>query len=220
MNNYDWASSVMTQAHITPTQNTLDNFTRWMAAENPVTYWWNHENPLNINASGFGYDTFPDLETASRITAQVLSQSNMGAIHFALASDQSLGLFSAAVVASPWASSHYGGDPMHFTTIPLPPVVDAPGTAPAPTPAPAPVPKPTTHVSTTLEELFNMPADNGATVRLMYRFLLHREVDPAGYTANVNWLNGGGSLDQVIANLQDSAEGRAVIAAERLDLKL
>lgn len=77
---------------------------------------------------------------------------------------------------------------------------------PAPTPA---------HTTTILEELFAMPSDNGFAVRFVYRFALHREVDPAGFTANVNWLNAGGSLNDVLAHLQDSAEGQAVIAAER-----
>jgi hypothetical protein len=80
------------------------------------------------------------------------------------------------------------------------------------TPPPPPGPA---HTTTILEELFDMPSDNGFAVRYCYRIALHREVDPAGFTANVNWLNAGGSLNDVLAHLQDSAEGQAAIAAER-----
>ena len=61
---------------------------------------------------------------------------------------------------------------------------------------------------------------NAAFVRWAYRFTLYREVDPAGYTANMNWLAAGGSRAQVIENLQDSAEGVAAIAAQRKSLGL
>ena len=65
-------------------------------------------------------------------------------------------------------------------------------------------------------ELFAMLASHpGFAVRFLYRFALHREVDGAGFTANVNWLNAGGDLNTVLANLQDSGEGQAVITAER-----
>ena len=57
--------------------------------------------------------------------------------------------------------------------------------------------------------------DPAFAVRYLYRFALHREVDPQSFTNDVNYLNGGGTLNQLLANLQDSPEGQAVIAAER-----
>jgi len=53
-------------------------------------------------------------------------------------------------------------------------------------------------------------------VRFLFRFCLHREADPGGFTTYVDGLNNGTlTLDQVMADLQDSTEGQAVIAAER-----
>lgn len=81
-----------------------------------------------------------------------------------------------------------------------------PGIDPAPSPSTPTIPS----------ELFAMLAsDPGFAVRYLYRFALCREVDGAGFTANVNWLNAGGDLNTVLTNLQDSAEGQAVIAAQR-----
>ena len=60
-----------------------------------------------------------------------------------------------------------------------------------------------------------LASDPAFAVRFLYRFALLREVDKAGFDANVGWLNAGGDLNTVLANLQDSPEGQAVIAAER-----
>jgi hypothetical protein len=65
-----------------------------------------------------------------------------------------------------------------------------------------------------------LASDPAFAVRYLYRICLHREADAAGFTTNVNYLNGGGTLNQVMANLQDSPEGQAVIAAERKALGL
>lgn len=70
-------------------------------------------------------------------------------------------------------------------------------------------------------ELFAMLASDPAfAVRFLFRFALHREVDPGAFTTNVNFLNGGGTLNQLLANIQDSDEGKAAIAAERKSLGL
>ncbi len=63
-------------------------------------------------------------------------------------------------------------------------------------------------------------SDPNFAVRFLYRFCLHREVDPVGEAHYVGVLNQGGSLDSVMASLQDSPEGQAVIAAERKSLGL
>jgi hypothetical protein len=90
--------------------------------------------------------------------------------------------------------------------------------SPAPGPAPSPVPPtpPTPSAPKFPSELFAMLAsDPGFAVRFLYRFALHREVDGAGFAANMKWLAAGGDLNTVLANLQDSGEGQAVIKAER-----
>lgn len=115
-----WAGSVLSDGGFPTTQNNVNNMMRWMAAEEPPSNWSHNNNPLNINAGGSGSDTFPDLNTAASKTAAVIKQSNMRAIAQALAANANAGDFSAAVVGSPWAGSHYGGDPGHIASIPVP----------------------------------------------------------------------------------------------------
>ena len=78
-------------------------------------------------------------------------------------------------------------------------------------PSPVPPAPPTPEVPTMTD---------GAVIRWAYRFTLYREVDQAGYDANLAFLKGGGSRTQVLANLQDSTEGKAAIAAQRKALGL
>lgn len=61
-----------------------------------------------------------------------------------------------------------------------------------------------------------MGMPNDAFVRLMFRLLLCREVDQSGFATYVGALNSGAmSQNDVIASIQDSAEGQAVIAEQR-----
>lgn len=138
MNNFDWATLVLEDAGLPTSPVNVQNMTRWMTAEEPTGNWFHAWNPLNINASGAGFDQFPDLWTSARVTAQVLRQRNMSNIYNALAVSASAYSFSAAVVGSPWAESHYGGNPGHIAQIPVPPVTQAPGGGPTPPPHPAP----------------------------------------------------------------------------------
>jgi hypothetical protein len=140
----------------------IDNVTRWMAAENPPTEWWNHENPLNVNASGLGYDTFPDLTVAASKTAQVLRQGNMGRIYDVLFVSGSLANFSAACAYAPWSTGGYHDLPNYIASIPQPAAWTAPGTGPAPTPPPAP-PPPAPPVPILKEDdmLASTPSGNG-----------------------------------------------------------
>lgn len=142
MNNFDWARLMLSDGRFPITENNVDNVTRWMTAEEPTGDWYHAWNPLNINASGAGFDQFPNLETSARVTAQVIRQSNMIGIAQCLAANAATSAFSAAVVRSPWAESHYGGNPGHIAMIPVPGAVEAPGSGPAPVPAPPPAPAP------------------------------------------------------------------------------
>lgn len=82
----------------------------------------------------------------------------------------------------------------------------------------APVPSSPTPVP---EELFAMLASDPAfAVRFLYRTCLHREADAAGYETFQQELAAGKTLDWVMAQLQDSPEGQAVLAAERKALGL
>jgi hypothetical protein len=141
--NYGWAEMVLAAADLPTSQVNVDNFVRWMVAEEPAEDWWHNNDPLNANNLTEGdQESFPSLNAALLATAAVLRQSNMAGIYAVLQAQGTLEAFSAAVVASPWAASHYGGNPDHIAQIPLPPEVTAPGTSPSPAP-PVPVPPPT-----------------------------------------------------------------------------
>jgi hypothetical protein len=105
--NYIWAASVLVNMGVPATTNNISNMLAWMSAEEPVSNWYHANNPLNINASGAGFDTFPSLSASSAATAKLIKGSYPG-IYNALASNAPAATFSAAVVTSPWAASHYG----------------------------------------------------------------------------------------------------------------
>lgn len=66
----------------------------------------------------------------------------------------------------------------------------------------------------------DMAVTNDWLIRNCYRVVLHREVDGAGYTTWAEFLSGGGDAGEMWAKVQDSAEGQAVLAAERRSLGL
>ena len=113
----DWAAQVLADLGAPVSQNNINNILHWMVAEEPGNDWFDRNNPLNASlntGSSDGTGSYASLGAAAQATAQMIQQSNMGGIHQALTSDASINAFSAAVVASPWASSHYGGDPNHI----------------------------------------------------------------------------------------------------------
>lgn len=118
-----WASAVLQDAGLPSTQNNIDNMLRWMSAEEPASNWSDRNNPLNASlgtSAADGTGSYASLAQGAQFTAQMIKQQNMSGIYNALASNSDINAFSAAVVASPWASSHYGGDPNHLATIPVP----------------------------------------------------------------------------------------------------
>ena len=145
--NYDWAALVMTRAGAPVTMNNQENFTRWMAAENPVSDWYHFDNPLNCglnDGSADGEGAYPDLDIAATYTAQVLRQGNMSPILNALQANSSLAAFSAGCARSAWSTGGYHNNPGYIASIPLPAVVPGPSfPAPPPTPTPTPEPVPT-----------------------------------------------------------------------------
>jgi len=87
--------------------------TRWMTAENPAASWWGKNNPLNASGpagagGSAGLGSFPDLTAAATATAKIINQNNMAGIKKAFAANANANDFSAAVVKSAWAESHYG----------------------------------------------------------------------------------------------------------------
>ncbi len=110
--------------------NTVGDITHWMPAEEPIGNWYDRDNPLNASlgtSSTDGTGSYPSLTAGAEYTAAMIDQTNMAGIRAALAADDPVsGGFSAAVVAAPWASSHYGGNPQAIA-----------GTTPGGGPAPA-----------------------------------------------------------------------------------
>ena len=131
--NYSWAATML--ADINPsyaTQSNIDNVVRWMYREQGND--WNtqvgsvdHNNPLNINQTGnaAGTDVFPSLTASAAATAQFLTQNSFyRGIVQTFPDNADFNTFSSAVIASPWASSHYPGG----ISSNLPPVLSANGT--------------------------------------------------------------------------------------------
>ena len=125
---YTWAKLVLYDAGLPMTKANIRKMVRWMRAEEPWNRWFNRNNPLNVGqpTSPSGTGSFKNLGVAAHYTAVALKGSNYKAIYSNLANTGSLTQFSAAVVASPWASSHYGGTPQHIARIPLPTGFPAP----------------------------------------------------------------------------------------------
>lgn len=126
--NYVWAASMLKAAGLPTTANNVNNVVRWMAAEEPPSNWYDRNNPLNASlgtTSTNGTGSYTSLTIAAQQTAAMLRQSNMKGIYNALAANAPLATFSAAVVASPWASGHYGGSPSAIASVPQPPTVAA-----------------------------------------------------------------------------------------------
>jgi len=93
------------------TLNNIQNIERWMVAENNPSTWATRNNPLNASlgtSAADGTGSYANLTSAATNTAAMLAQSNMYGIAQALLNNAPPALFSAAVVQSPWASSHYG----------------------------------------------------------------------------------------------------------------
>ena len=115
---HDWAQLLLKDVGGVPvTENNVTNIGRWMTMEEPSSNWNNRNNPLNASlgtSASDGTASYPDLATAAQYTAKMINQSNMSAIKAALASNASASDFAAAVISSPWASSHYRNNQSGF----------------------------------------------------------------------------------------------------------
>lgn len=123
--NYLWAQMVLMDAGLPTTQNNLNNMVVWMQNEEPSGNWWNRNNPLNASlgtSASDGTASYPSLTVAADYTARMIRQQNMKPIYNALANNASPSAFGAAVISSPWASGHYGGNVGRFTGNP-PPII-------------------------------------------------------------------------------------------------
>jgi hypothetical protein len=95
------------------TSNNITVITQWMDSEEPVSYWWNRNNPLNNglgSGGGSGLGSYPNLLVAAHYVALNLEQnpSWYGAIVADLKASAAPSTTARAIEDSPWASSHYG----------------------------------------------------------------------------------------------------------------
>ena len=133
MNNFAWAGLVVGSVPGAPvSSNNEASVARWMAAENPPAKWYRLNNPLNVADFVGPTNSFASLTAAALATARVICQPNMAAIATALRDDAPLAVFSAACHVAPWAIPDRYGSADFIASIPLPPKIEAPGTAPFP----------------------------------------------------------------------------------------
>ncbi len=127
----DWARLVLYDGGWPITDQKVLAITQWMRAENSPTSWWLRDNPLN---NGFGtfagtfMSGYPDLVAAAQqCAAAIQKMGGYQVIEDALAADSSRDQVRAAIIASSWATGHYGGG-AHWGDA-TPPEVAAPASA-------------------------------------------------------------------------------------------
>ena len=109
--NYDFAKAVLSDAGLPVTDNNAANLLRWIKTEKPSNqFWYQGNNPLNLNTQRQpdGYDRYPSIGEGAQRTAAFLAMPNYKNVRAVLANNGSPVDFSAAVIRSPWAESHYG----------------------------------------------------------------------------------------------------------------
>jgi hypothetical protein len=128
--NADWAALVLQDAGLPVTQNNVTVILQWMDSENSPKTWYLRNNPLNNglgSGGGGGFGSYANLRIAASYVAQQLDRSLFAGIHDALAADSAPAVTAQAIIASPWASSHYGGGArFHAVNVPI---VAAPASA-------------------------------------------------------------------------------------------
>jgi hypothetical protein len=132
-----WAALLLQALSAPTTQNNVTNIQRWMNSEEPAQSWLSNNNPLNTtmqssgyianDTNGYGGPGYVDVASGLAATAQTIT-SGYPSILAALRSDAPPATFDSAVVNSPWAASHYGGQ---LSSAPL--LADATGSGTDPT---------------------------------------------------------------------------------------
>ncbi len=113
----DFATALLTELAAPDTQPNIDALLTWMAGEQPPGEPNADFNPLNIQSGGAphssltpgGQYNFPSFEAGVDSTASFLQGSYYAGIRLALTRGESAVQTVAAIQASPWAASHYGG---------------------------------------------------------------------------------------------------------------
>jgi hypothetical protein len=121
--NADWAALVLQDAGLPVTQNNVTVMLQWMDSENAPRTWFLRNNPLNNglgSGGGGGFGSYANLRIAASYVAKQLGRSLFAGIAAALAADSAPAVTEQAIIASPWASSHYGyGARFHAIDVPI-----------------------------------------------------------------------------------------------------
>jgi hypothetical protein len=199
----------------------------WGVAEGSEATW----NPLDTTQSApgasdynsAGVKNYPSQTIGIEATYATLHNGDYPKILACLSdpSGSSALALAAAVGSEPWGTGNFSrvveevkADPERYFSQ----IVAGSGGGLPPDPTPGPGPEPPTSIGGLLAMLL---ADAQFAVRFLYRFCLYREADQAGYDQYVNQLTSGSkTLDQVMAELQDSPEGQAAITKQRTGLGL
>lgn len=117
--NESWAKLVMMYGGWPQTDANVENFLQWMRQENGTADWWNRNNPLNNgwgSGGGGGFGSYADLATGARMAAENLHRPLFSGIASCFAAGN--GGCKDAIVASPWAASHYANG-AHWSFAPV-----------------------------------------------------------------------------------------------------
>jgi hypothetical protein len=111
--NYDWAYLVLQDGGWPSTINNLTVMTQWMDSEEPVTNWWDRNNPLNNglgSGGGSGLGSYASVVDAAYYVAANLEYKGFGypAIAADLAASAAPKVTAKAIWDSSWAGGHYG----------------------------------------------------------------------------------------------------------------
>lgn len=126
--NESWAKLVMMYGGWPQTDANVQTFMQWMRQENGVDDWWNRNNPLNNgwgSGGGGGFGSYDTLTTGAKMAAENLHRPLFSGIASCFAAGN--GGCKDAIVASPWAASHYANG-AHWSFTPVT-VVKAPADA-------------------------------------------------------------------------------------------
>ena len=111
--NYDFARLVLADGGWPQTTNNITTMVQWMASEEPISHWWNRNNPLNNglgSGGGAGLGSYPNLVVAAHYVAANLNggPADYGHITADLRASAAPSVTEKAIWSSPWAASHYG----------------------------------------------------------------------------------------------------------------
>jgi hypothetical protein len=129
--NYDFARLVLQDGGWPVSPNNVAVLTQWLRAEEPVSDWWDRDNPLNNglgSGGGSGLGSYGSLLTAAHEVATNLENSAWGypAVSADLAHSSAPALTARAIWRSNWAAGHYGWgagwDPSPVPSVAAPPV--------------------------------------------------------------------------------------------------